>query len=81
MLQNYRKNIYARGGVVLVMSGTNPESKNTLQQCRVLAVIGQITLAAWPIQKFRQTKILPDYRCCQMKEYRIKEVQPVLKKL
>ena len=74
MLQNYRKNIHARGGVVLVMSGTNPESKNTLQRRRVLAVIGQITPAAWPIQKFRQTKILPDYRCCQMKEYRIKEV-------
>ena len=77
--QYYRKYVHARGGVVLVMSGTNPESKNT-ERCRVRAAIWQITPAARPIQKFRQTKILPDYRCCQVKEYRIKEVQTVFKK-
>ena len=75
MLQN---NVHARGGVVLVMSGTNPESKNTVQQRRVLAAIRQITPAARPIKKLRQTKILLDNRCCQMKEYQIKEVQPVM---
>ena len=49
-----------------------------VQRRRILAAIRQITPAARPIQKFRQTKILPDYRCCRMKEYRIKEVQPVI---
>ena len=71
------KNVHARGGVVLVISGTNPESKNAIQHRRVSAAIRQITPAARPIQSFWQTKILPDYRCCPMKEYQIKEVQPV----
>ena len=78
--QYYRKNVHVRGGVVLVISGTNPESKNTALRRCVLVAIWQITPAAGPIQKFRQTKILPDYRCCQMKEYRIKEVQRIFKK-
>ena len=55
-------NVYARGRVVLVMSGTNPESKNTVKRLRVLAAIWKITQAARPIQKFRQIKILPDER-------------------
>ena len=62
------------------MSGTNPESKSTVQRRRVLAANPQITPAARSIQKFPPTKILPDYRCCRMKEYPIKEVQPVLRK-
>ncbi len=63
---------------MLVMSGTNPESKNTVRRRRVLVAIRQSTPAARPIQKFQQTKILPDYRCCRMKEYWIKEVQSIL---
>ena len=52
-LDNIKENIHARGGVVLVMTGTNPESKNTVQRRRCRAAIRQITPAARPIQKFR----------------------------
>ena len=52
----YRKNVHAHGRVVLVMSGTNPESKNTVQRCHVPAAIWQITPAAQPIQKIMANK-------------------------
>ena len=43
--------------MVLVMSGTNPESKNTIQRRRVPAVIRQIT----PVNKnFAGLQVLPD---------------------